>query len=98
MEMKLYELIFSPKGLEKGKFLGTVSLVNGETRINVADIEFEKKLRDLFSKPIDAYYGDPTGIRMVTYIKEIEPNTPEFFKEVFFELRNVWHIYPELEE
>lgn len=99
MRMKLYELIISEeRGLQKGTFLGQIVLEQGKTKVECLDSKLKSKLETLFSEPLSVYYGSSTPEPSGTFLKKIPPNTPEFFKEVFYELRNVHRMYPEFEE
>ncbi|MDQ7826842.1 MAG: hypothetical protein RDV48_28850 [Candidatus Eremiobacteraeota bacterium] len=83
MKLVLQRLEETPDELVPGEIMGEVSLEeNGELKFSLSDRELEARLRELFSKPIQALSGDPSGNRNVTYATTVKPGTPEFFTHV----------------
>jgi len=88
MKMRLYKIVNTPKGIDKGELLGEVRQNGENTEITVADPKLKAKLEKLFSQPFE-YLGAPEhGPEMTTLRKTALPGSPEFFKAVIFKLRD----------
>lgn len=83
MKLVLQKLLETPDALKPGDVVGQVSLQNnGELEFSISDQALERRLRDLFSKPLKVRTGDPSGRLNITVSKSVKPGTPEFLENV----------------
>lgn len=88
MKILLYEKINGSKGIERGKYIGEILLIEGKSIINCNDIKIKSGLEKMFQEPFVYISGDPTGETLVQIVNEAKPNTWEFFTEVIYKIRD----------
>lgn len=86
MKLKLYEYLETETNYIQGDLIGEVIFENGECNYNIIKPFYREKIIELFSSSFQYLTGTDDNITNITVIKTAQPNTPEFFENIIFEL------------
>jgi hypothetical protein len=73
-------MIETADSLRVGENIGEVTLEDGAVHVNVDDAALRARLEKLFSSPLKARSGDPSGLLNITFGRTVQPGTEEFFR------------------
>lgn len=88
MVIKLRNIKKTPQGyLPDEEVIGTVSLINGKTVVDINNGELKERVEKMFSTPLIAPKAMPSkpGVHGHT-LEKFEPNTPEYFTQIVYQL------------